>query len=69
MIIQQTEAFKEWLGRLKDRKAKGIIARRIERLRLGNFGDQKSVGDGVSELRIDEGPSYGVYSRNADWRS
>lgn len=37
------------------------IARRIERMQHGNFGDHKPVGDGVSELRITTGPGYRVY--------
>lgn len=37
------------------------IARRVERMRGGDFGDHKSVGKGVSELRIDKGPGYRVY--------
>ena len=61
MTIQQTDHFAKWLADLEDRKARGIIVRRIERLKLGNFGDSKSVGDGVTELRIDFGPGYRVY--------
>jgi len=46
---------------LKDMRGKISIARRIERVRHGNFGDMKSVGDDVSELRITNGPGYRVY--------
>jgi putative addiction module killer protein len=46
---------------LQDRQAKGRIDIRIRRLSLGNFGDVKPVGEGVSELRIDYGPGYRVY--------
>ncbi len=53
--------FREWLDSLKDIKAVTKIERRLERLELGNFGDVKSVGDGVSELRINYGPGYRVY--------
>lgn len=52
--------FTDWLGAL-DRKVRARIDARIDRLILGNFGDCKSVGDGVSELRIDFGPGYRVY--------
>ena len=53
--------FEEWVKRLKDRKARAKINVRIARVRLGNFGDHKSVGEGVYELRIDYGPDYRVY--------
>jgi len=46
---------------LKDRQARAHINTRIRRLSLGNPGDVKSVGQGVSELRIDYGPGYRVY--------
>lgn len=59
--IRETDEFRAWLGRLKDRVARAIILRRIDRVALGNFGDVKPVGDGVSELRIDHGPGYRVY--------
>ena len=53
--------FRNWLRSLKDVKARAIIRARINRIRLGNFGDCKSVGSGVSEFRIDYGPGYRVY--------
>lgn len=53
--------FSEWLASLKDRRAVGIVRARLNRIRLGNFGDCKSVGGGVDELRIDFGPGYRVY--------
>ncbi len=43
--IKQTEIFSKWLHKLKDIKAKVAILRRIERMRQGNFGDVKAVGD------------------------
>ena len=51
----------KWIAQLKDLKGKIAIVRRIERMSHGNFGDVKSVGDGVSELRIRVGPGYRVY--------
>ena len=51
----------EWIRRLKDRQGVGIIRNRIKRLRLGQFGDHRSVGYGVLELRIFFGPGYRVY--------
>ena len=53
--------FREWLRSLKDLRAKAQIRKRINRLRLGNFGDAKSVGGGVMELRLHFGPGYRVY--------
>ena len=53
--------FARWLASLKDRQARAIIRIRINRLRLGDFGDSHSVGGGIHELRIDYGPGYRVY--------
>jgi putative addiction module killer protein len=53
--------FLEWLRSLKDGRAVGIVRARLNRIRLGNLGDCKSVGGGVHELRIDFGPGYRVY--------
>lgn len=59
--IRKTEHFARWLDELRDIKARARIQARIERLSLGNSGDVKPVGAGVSELRIDYGPGYRVY--------
>lgn len=56
-----TEDFDQWLRRLKDRQARLRILARIDRLAHGNPGDAKSVGRGVSELRLTYGPGYRVY--------
>lgn len=53
--------FTEWREHLRDRQATAAIARRIERIKKGNFGDVKSVGEGVFEMRIDLGPGYRIY--------
>ena len=53
--------FSEWLAGLRDRTVRARIRVRIDRVRLGNLGDCRSVGDGVKELRIDCGPGYRVY--------
>lgn len=60
-IIQTTEVFDAWFDSLKDRQAVLRIEVRIDRAELGNFGDVKPVGEGVSEMRIDFGPGYRVY--------
>ena len=59
--IRKTEIFAKWLDGLLDIRARARIIVRIERLTAGNPGDVKSVGEGVSELRIDYGPGYRVY--------
>lgn len=55
------EPAKEWLHSLRDIAGKARIFTRIERAERGNFGDHKTLGNGVSELRIDFGPGYRVY--------
>jgi putative addiction module killer protein len=58
--VRQTDVFAEWFATLRDRQARARITARIRRLSLGNPGDVKSVGGGVSEMRIDYGPGYRV---------
>ena len=59
--VKYTEVFEDWLHSLRDLRAAMKITVRIRRVELGNFGDCKSVGSGVSELRIDVGKGYRVY--------
>ncbi len=59
--IRQTEVYARWFRRLRDRQARVRIDIRIRRLSLGNPGDVRPVGEGVSEIRIDYGPGYRVY--------
>ena len=59
--IRQTEAYAGWFDSLRDRRARVRIDMRIRRLSLGNPGDVRPIGSGVSELRIDYGPGYRVY--------
>lgn len=59
--VRQTPEFEDWLSRLRDIRAKAEVARRVRRLALGNPGDVKPVGEGVSELRIPYGPGFRVY--------
>jgi putative addiction module killer protein len=59
--IRQTAQYRSWHSALRDRVARARIDVRIRRLALGNAGDVKPVGNGVSELRIDHGPGYRVY--------
>ena len=59
--IRQTEHYRQWFDKLKDRNARARIDIRLRRLSLGNPGNVKSVGEGVSELKIDYGPGYRIY--------
>ena len=59
--VRQTSVYSEWFADVRDRTAKARIDIRIRRLSLGNPGDVKPVGEGVSELRVDHGPGYRVY--------
>jgi putative addiction module killer protein len=59
--VRQTEVFKAWLKGLRDRQARVRILARIRRLSAGNPGDVKSLGEGVSEMRVHYGPGYRVY--------
>jgi len=61
ITVRETENFKKWMRTLKDRIAQSVISARIRRISGGNFGDSRSVGDGVSELRIDYGSGFRVY--------
>lgn len=57
----KTSVFDQWLRGLRDRRARTRIEVRLRRLSLGNAGDVKPVGNGISEMRIPHGPGYRVY--------
>jgi putative addiction module killer protein len=59
--IRKTETYAKWLDGLRDIHARARVQVRVERLAVGNPGDVRPVGEGVSELRIDYGPGYRVY--------
>ena len=65
-IIKQTNIFSKWLYKLKDIKGKVSILRRIDRMKLGNFGDYKWVNKNINELRITSGPGYRIYYTKKD---
>jgi putative addiction module killer protein len=59
--VKSTPAFERWLKRLRDQRGRAAILARLDRLVLGNPGDVRWIGDGVTEMRIDFGPGYRVY--------
>ena len=59
--VRETDVFADWFAGLRDLQSRARITARIRRLSLGNPGDVKPVGSGVSEMRIDHGPGYRVY--------
>lgn len=59
--IHETELFSDWIAELRDLKARMRILARVNRARVGNFGDYKVLGDGICEMKIDYGPGYRVY--------
>ena len=61
MEVVYTDAFSTWLKRLRDQRARASILVRIERMEGGNFGDHRSVGGDVGELRVQMGKGYRVY--------
>lgn len=59
--IKQTDIYRRWERKLRDQRAKALIAARLFRLANGLAGDVRPVGRGISELRIHYGPGYRVY--------
>ena len=59
--LKQTETFRKWRTRLKDERARILVASRLDRLAFGLAGDVEPVGQGVSVLRIHHGPGYRIY--------
>lgn len=66
MELHKTDLYAKWLDGLQDIRARARIQVRVERLAAGNPGDVRSVGEGVSELRINYGPGYRVYYKKQD---
>ncbi len=59
--VRRRPEFDAWLAGLRDVAGRAVIARRVQRIAFGNLGDVRSVGNGVSEVRVDYGPGYRVY--------
>jgi putative addiction module killer protein len=64
MKVRESGVYKKWIKNLRDGRAVYRINARLERLKQGNSGDVKSVGEGVLEMRIDYGASYRVYYKD-----
>ncbi len=61
IAIVDTAEFRRWLRSLRDERARARILKSIDHLSLEHFGNTKSVGGGISELRVDYGPGYRIY--------
>ncbi|WP_242217412.1 type II toxin-antitoxin system RelE/ParE family toxin [Shinella zoogloeoides] len=61
ILIRQTDTFQKWERALNDPRARALIAARLNRVAYGLLGDVKSVGEGISEIRIHYGPGYRIY--------
>ena len=61
LVVAQTETYRAWESRLKDKRAKTVIAARVARFASGLPGDVAPIGEGLSEMRIHYGPGYRIY--------
>jgi putative addiction module killer protein len=59
--LKETELFRKWRTKLKDERARALIASRLDRPAHGHAGDAAPVGERISELRIHHGPGYRIY--------
>ena len=68
MEIRFTEIFSDWLDTLRDREARTLILKHVDRMRKGNLGDIKNIGESVFEKRIFYGAGYRLYFLNKSGR-
>ena len=61
IVVKRTKVYDRWFDKLKDLRARLKINSRIYQIKNGNFGDFKSVSDGIFEIRIHYGPGYRIY--------
>lgn len=66
-FIEKTIEFDKWLNKLNDLRAKAKVLFRIQKLEIDeHFGDSKSVGDGISELKINYAKGYRIYFKETN---
>jgi putative addiction module killer protein len=63
--IRFTKAYRIWFENLKDLRARVVIDIRLNFVKRGSFGSQRSVGNSIFELKIDYGPGYRIYYKKA----
>ncbi len=61
LLEDGSSPYSKWLKSLRDTRAKAKIVKATSKMQVGNFGDHKSVGEGVFEHRINYGPGYRIY--------
>jgi putative addiction module killer protein len=61
IVVKRTKVYNRWFNKLKDLRARSKINSRLYQIKNGNFGDFKSVSDGIFEIRIHYGPGYRIY--------
>jgi len=61
LTIHTTAEFDKWLLSIRDGQGRGAIVSRLQKAEYGNFGDCKPIGDGMSEMRVFQGPGYRIY--------
>ena len=66
IVIKRTKVYNRWFNKLKDFRTRSKINSRIYQIKNGNFGDCKSVSDGIFEMRIHYGPGYRIYYTRKD---
>jgi len=62
--IYKTDVYDKWFNALKDKKTQAVLDMHIERMRFGNFGNSKPIGQGLSELKINYGAGFRIYYKN-----
>lgn len=61
ITVRTTPEFDAWLASIKDKVTRIRLARRLDRVQQGNFGDVKQVSESVFEMREHFGPGWRMY--------